>query len=266
MNQLSVEQIRVLGVLIEKAMTTPDQYPLSLNATMNGCNQKNNRDPVLSLDEDAVFDALEELRVAALVVRTDAPGMRVHKYRHLADQTLKLNPRELAVMAELMLRGPQTLGELRGRAGRMHALETLEAVKTILCDLAARDPALVRQLPPAPGSRAERYQQLLCPEDIEDGAGGENGPAETDASDGRSRVASPHVATQNASVRPDPAGAALLAEARETRITQLEGDVAALKQAFRRLAESLGDSSFLESLAANGVPATGPKGREESGS
>src|SRR5687768_8855049 len=122
MTQLTPNEARALGVLIEKATTTPEQYPLSLNALTNGANQKNNRDPVLSLSEDEIFEAVESLRDKQLAVRVDQAGSRVHKYKHTASETLRCSAGQLAVLAELLLRGPQTLGELRGRASRMHPL------------------------------------------------------------------------------------------------------------------------------------------------
>src|SRR3954471_3407198 len=164
MIQLSPDESRVLGVLVEKATTTPEQYPLSLNAVVNGANQKNNRDPVLTMEEGAAFEALEGLRAKGLVVRVDMAGSRVNKYRHQAGEALHVRAAERAVLAELLLRGPQTLGELRGRASRMHPLESLDVVKNALRGLSVRDEPLVRDLPPSPGSRAERYAQLLCPE------------------------------------------------------------------------------------------------------
>ena len=164
MVQLSPDESRVLGVLIEKAQTTPDQYPLSLNAVVSGANQKNNRDPVLTMSEDQCHDALESLRGRGLVVRVDVVGNRVPKYRHETGQVLHARTGEVAILAELLLRGPQTMGELRGRASRMHPMETLEAVRDLLRALMERPEPLVKQLPPEPGSRAERYAQLLCPE------------------------------------------------------------------------------------------------------
>src|SRR5688572_4100082 len=116
MIMLNPSEARVLGVLIEKALTTPDQYPLSLNAVVNGANQKNNRDPVLTMTDDEAFEALEGLRTNGLVVRVDQAGSRVHKYRHNAIDALHVRTGESAILAELLLRGPQTLGELRGRA------------------------------------------------------------------------------------------------------------------------------------------------------
>jgi hypothetical protein len=161
---LTPDECRVLGVLVEKELTTPDQYPLSLNALVNGCNQKNNRDPVVSFDNDRAYDAAESLRQKGLVMRVDQGGSRVHKYRHQATEKLQINRYELVILAELLLRGPQTVGELRGRASRMHHLETIEVVTTMLQQLIGRPEPMVRQLPPAPGSRAERFMQLLCPD------------------------------------------------------------------------------------------------------
>ena len=154
MIQLTPDESRVLGVLIEKAFTTPDQYPLTLNAVVNGSNQKNNRDPVTTLDDTRAFDALEGLRGKGLVVRADMAGSRVNKFKHQTGDTLHVRPAEVALLAELLLRGPQTLGELRGRASRMQPFESIEAVKNMLGALMSREEPLVKELPPAPGSRA----------------------------------------------------------------------------------------------------------------
>src|SRR5918992_502230 len=164
MIQLTPDEARVLGVLVEKATTTPEQYPLSLNAVTNGANQKNNRDPITEMTETEAFHALEGLRTKGLAVRTDMAGSRVNKYRHSAADPLRVRPGELALLAELLLRGPQTLGELRGRASRMQPMESVDDVKQMLRALSQRSEPLVRELPPSPGSRAERYAQLLCPD------------------------------------------------------------------------------------------------------
>jgi uncharacterized protein YceH (UPF0502 family) len=162
MIELNPDEARVLGVLVEKGFTTPDQYPLSLNALTAGCNQKNNRDPVLAMTDDQAFDAVESLRAKGLVVRIEAgAGSRVHRFRHSATDTLHVRAGELAILAELLLRGPQTEGELRGRASRMAPMETLDVAREMLRALMSRDEPLVRQIPPTPGSRAERYLQLL---------------------------------------------------------------------------------------------------------
>jgi uncharacterized protein YceH (UPF0502 family) len=164
MVSLTPDECRILGVLIEKELTTPEQYPLTLNAMVNGSNQKNNRDPVVTFDDDRVQDAIDSLRAKGLILRVDLAGSRVPKYRQLASEKIGLNRFELVILAELLLRGPQTSGELRGRASRMHHLDSLEIVQQALEQMMARPEPLVRRLPPSPGSRAERYVQLLCPD------------------------------------------------------------------------------------------------------
>jgi uncharacterized protein YceH (UPF0502 family) len=217
--ELTPDECRVLGVLIEKELTTPDQYPLSLNALVNGANQKNNRDPVTSMQENDAFDALESLRARSLVVRVETPGQRVNRYRHNAKEVLRLRTGAIAILAELLLRGPQTLGELRGRASRMHPMDSLEMVKDFLRELAEHpdqpDQPLAKMIPPSPGSRAERYVQLLCPElhplDAASSSDVAAGSAE-----------SPAVSLSQ-------------------RVAALEAEVASLKQTVRRLAVALGE-------------------------
>ncbi len=159
--QLDGYEARLFGVLVEKALTTPEQYPLTLNAATNGANQKSNRDPVLSLEEDQVAMALEHLSQKYLARKVFPGNSRVEKYCHNGKDGLGLETPELAIMAELLLRGPQTAGELRTRASRMCALESLDQVAALLVPLIER--GFVKRLPPAPGSRAERYVQLLSP-------------------------------------------------------------------------------------------------------
>jgi len=159
---LEPHECRVLGVLIEKAQTTPGQYPLTLNGMTVGANQKNNRDPVLELTEEQVLAALDGLRSKGLVREVILSGSRVEKFRHVARDVLHVNDTQLVLLAELLLRGPQTVGELRGRASRMHLLESTEQVKSELDALMARSEPMVRELPPAPGDRASRFTQLLC--------------------------------------------------------------------------------------------------------
>jgi hypothetical protein len=158
---LDAHEARLFGVLVEKAMTTPDQYPLSLNAATNGANQKNNRDPLLSLTEEEAWAALERLEQKYLARKVFPGGSRVEKFVHLGKDGLGLEAAQLAVVAELLLRGPQTAGELRGRASRMIAIESLDALAQILEPLLRE--GYVQRLEPAPGSRAERYLQLLSP-------------------------------------------------------------------------------------------------------
>ena len=165
MPELHPDECRVLGTLIEKALTTPGQYPLSLNSLVTGVNQKNNRDPVVEIDEDDALRAIDGLRAKGLARDVTFTGSRVEKYRHTAGEGLELRAPELALLSELLLRGPQTVGELRGRASRMHPFESLEVVEEVLKTLSQRTEPLaplVRELPPAPGSRATRWMQLLC--------------------------------------------------------------------------------------------------------
>ena len=236
MIQLTPDESRVLGVLVEKATTTPEQYPLSLNAVVNGANQKNNRDPVLTMEEGDAFEALESLRAKGLVVRVDMAGSRVNKYRHQAGDALHVRQGELAALAELLLRGPQTLGELRGRASRMHPMESLEVVKQMLRALGEREEPLVRELPPAPGSRAERYVQLLCP-DLHPLDAAAAGPA-------------PHAAGAGANTPSAPGGSA---GAVADRVSRLEAEVESLKSALRRLAAAVGEPDPTVEPSATGA-------------
>jgi uncharacterized protein YceH (UPF0502 family) len=227
MLQLTPDESRVLGVLIEKALTTPEQYPLSLNAVVNGANQKNNRDPVLAMEEGEAVEALEGLRSKGMVVRSDMAGSRVNKYRHQAADVLHVRTAELVILAELLLRGPQTLGELRGRASRMHPLESLDIVKSMLRALQERDEPLVRELPPAPGSRAERCAQLLCP-DLHP----LDAPVAAPGPEAQARAQPTAVSSF---------GGASMAE----RVQKLEREVDALRLAVRRLAEAVGEKDPL---------------------
>ena len=146
--KLNAAQRRVLGVLIEKARTTPGGYPLTLNALVAGCNQLSCREPVLKLSEDEVAKAARELGAKGLVAEADpGRGARVERYRHTVDESLKWNEVQQAVLAELLLRGPQTAGELKTNASRMATLPDLDGVLQLLSSLAAQDPPLVRELP-----------------------------------------------------------------------------------------------------------------------
>lgn len=162
MLQIAPDACRVLGTLVEKAHTVPAQYPLTLNAIVAGTNQKNNRDPIVELDDERVLAALDSLRGLGLVHEVILTGSRVPKFRHLSREVLGVNTSELAILAELLLRGPQTVGELRGRASRMHPLESLETVGNFLDSMRNRESPLVEELPPIPGTRANRWRQLLC--------------------------------------------------------------------------------------------------------
>src|SRR5262252_8444129 len=165
---LTPMEARVIGCLIEKQITTPDQYPLSLNALVNACNQKSNRDPVISADEAAIQDTLDHLSRKHLVIEKSGFGTRVPKYQHRFCNTefgsLKFTPQELAIVCELLLRGPQTPGELRTRAARMAPFADLSVTEATLEGLAARsDGPFVARLPRQPGAREARYAELFSP-------------------------------------------------------------------------------------------------------
>jgi hypothetical protein len=163
---------RVLGCLLEKEMTQPDSYPMTLNALVSACNQKSNRDPVLDLDESAVHATLEGLRKRGLVsLVLPAPGARTQRYKHEAGAVWTWTPRQRAIMTELLLRGPQTPGELRSRCDRMVSFESLEAATTALESLMEDEIPVVAMMPREPGRSAVRYRHLLYPEDeIPDGS------------------------------------------------------------------------------------------------
>lgn len=159
--RLEAYEARVLGVLVEKALTTPEQYPLTLNAVVSGANQKSNRDPVLDLSDDAVSEALDGL-IDKQLARKVFPGhSRVDKFCHTGTSALKIEIAQLAVLAELMMRGPQTPAELRGRVARMVALESNEQLAPLLAVLEQR--GMVERVPAGRGYRAERIAQRLCP-------------------------------------------------------------------------------------------------------
>jgi uncharacterized protein YceH (UPF0502 family) len=162
-------ETRVLGSLVEKDVTTPDYYPLSLNALVHACNQKNNREPVTNLDEEAVRQALGTLQEKRLAGPTSSADSRVTKYEHRLQEVFNFTRGETAILCVLFLRGPQTPGELRGRTERMHRFEDLTEVQSILQHLMQRDPPLARVLPRQPGTKESRYKHLLAG-DAEEGA------------------------------------------------------------------------------------------------
>ena len=159
--QLTDIEARVLGALIEKDITTPDYYPLSLNALVNACNQKNNREPVMNLDENAVRDALSSLQEKRLAGPAGGADSRVTKYEHRLQEVFNFGRQETALLCVLLLRGAQTPGELRGRTERMYRFETLDDVQSGLQKLIDRQPPLVRVLPRQPGTKESRYMHLL---------------------------------------------------------------------------------------------------------
>lgn len=217
MEKLDPLEARVLGVLIEKALTTPDQYPLSLNALVSGCNQKSNRDPLMLVSEAEARLTIDGLRMKHLAGITHPSGARVERYTHAAAETLGLPRPSLAVLAELLLRGPQAPGELRGRASRMAPIDSLEALQEILDRLQAK--GLSEERRPAPGSRAPRIAQLLAP------------------------TAHPEDA-QPAPASPAPRAALGTpgAPAAGDRVARLEGEVARLRRQLEGLAAKLGET------------------------
>jgi uncharacterized protein YceH (UPF0502 family) len=214
--ELSADEARVIGALIEKEITTPDQYPLSLNALTNACNQKSNRDPVVAWDERHVQQLLDGLSRRALAVDRSGFGSRVPKYRHLFCNTefgrLKFSPQELAVVCELLLRGPQTPGELRSHAQRMASFADVGEVEEILSQLASReDGPFVARLPREPGRREARYAQLF--------------------------TGAPAAGTVPAA----PASAGPAEDTADDRVSQLEQRVARLEMELAELRGRLGD-------------------------
>jgi len=159
--QLSEVEARVLGSLIEKEITTPDYYPLSLNALVNACNQKNNREPVMNLDEDAVRNALDGLQSHRLAGPARGADSRVTKYEHRIQEAFNFTRGETAILCVLLLRGPQTPGELRGRTERMFRFEHLDDVQSTVQRLIEREPPLVAMLQRQPGTKESRYMHLL---------------------------------------------------------------------------------------------------------
>jgi uncharacterized protein len=210
--QLDAAEARVLGSLLEKEIATPEYYPLSLNALVNACNQKSNREPVVSYDEATVENALEGLRAKGLALRISGRDVRVPKHAQRFTEKFNLGRREAALVCQLMLRGPQTVGELRGRSERLYTFDDLEAVESTLAHLAEME--FARKLPRLPGSREARWAHLLSG-DVE--AGEE--PAE-------GRTAATHPAATHAS-EPGPSD--------RERISALEREVAEL----RRMVEEL---------------------------
>jgi len=165
--KLTETEVRVLGSLIEKDITTPEYYPLSLNALVNACNQKSNRDPVMQLDEDSVRDALEGLQQQRLAGPARGADSRVTKYEQRLQEVFNFTRAETAILCVLLLRGAQTPGELRGRAERLHRFETLDDVQSALQKLMQREPPLAKVLARQPGTKESRYVHLLAGDVVE---------------------------------------------------------------------------------------------------
>src|SRR6202050_4256246 len=164
---LNAAEARVLGRLIEKDITTPEYYPLSLNALVNACNQKTNRDPVMQLDEDSVQDALEGLQQQRMAGPARGADSRVTKYEQRLQELFNFTRPEIAVLGVLLLRGTQTRSELRGRTERLFHFEALEDVQSALQKLMQRDPPLAKVLPRQPGTKESRYAHLLAGDVVE---------------------------------------------------------------------------------------------------
>ena len=200
---LQPEEVRVLGALLEKEVTTPEYYPLSLNALVSACNQKSNRHPVVQFDPETVEQVLESLRQKGLLLTVTGAGSRVPKYGHRFSEKLNLGRRELAILCELMLRGPQTLGELRTHCERMHPFDDLSEVEAVLEKL----PELIARLARRPGEKEVRYAHLLS---------------------GAPEAQEP----EQEALPPPPAGRPERIEALETEVSRLRAELEDLKQQF----------------------------------
>jgi uncharacterized protein len=161
---LTSVETRILGCLLEKERITPENYPLSLNSLIAACNQSTNRDPVVTYDEKTVAAGVDSLREKKLATMTLGAGSRVPKYRHNLPDHFELDQREIALLCVLLLRGPQTPGEIRSRAERLQFFNSLEEVESFLSNLTQGDDPLVRVLPPGPGQKEKRYVQLISGE------------------------------------------------------------------------------------------------------
>ncbi|HJQ23304.1 MAG TPA: YceH family protein [Blastocatellia bacterium] len=199
---MNAVEVRVVGSLVEKQMATPEYYPLTLNALVNACNQLTGREPVVAYDERTVARALESLREKQLVWQVTAAGARVPKYEHRLSEKFNLAEQETAVLAVLMLRGPQTVGEIKGRTGRMYEFAELTEVEMTLESLMTAEPPLVVKLPRQPGTKESRYAHLLAGE----------------------------VHVEEQPVEPRAEAAVLEVRAENERLAQLESEVASLRQ------------------------------------
>jgi uncharacterized protein YceH (UPF0502 family) len=223
---LSASQARVLGALVEKEVTTPDYYPLSLNALINACNQRSNREPVMDLDEEEVRLALRRLEDQGLAGRARSADGRVTKYEHWLGEAFNFTRAETALICILLLRGPQTPGELRGRTERLHQFEELTDVQAGLQKLMEREPPLVAMMPRQPGTKESRYAHLL------------SGPVESIAMPAAAAYAAPAYTPPVYAVphQPGPDD-----PAHEGRIAHLESAVAQLQQEVASLRQKIDD-------------------------
>jgi uncharacterized protein YceH (UPF0502 family) len=198
---LNEYELRALGALVEKQIATPDYYPMTLNSLVNACNQKNHRDPVVSYDETIVVKALDSLRGKNLAYVFHGSEARAPKYGHIFPKAFDLSEAEIPLMCVLILRGPQTSGELRSRTQHLRSFESLAEVETLLQGLSLRDEPLIARLPRQPGSRESRFAHLL------------GGPVETEQRE----------------VPPHPAPSVQQAQAENDKIAKLEEEIASLR-------------------------------------
>ncbi len=219
-------ETRVLGSLIEKDITTPDYYPLSLNALVNACNQKNNRDPVMTLDEPAVREALSTLQEKRLAGPASGADSRVPKFEHRLQEVFNFDRREIAIVCVLLLRGPQTPGELRSRTDRIYHFEVLEDVVSTLDRLAQRDPQLARVLPRQPGTKESRYMHLFSGE-----------PPATEVAGTGNVAGTVNVAGANVARALPPATA--VSDSTAARLTALEEEVTRLRAELSEVQQQL---------------------------
>jgi uncharacterized protein YceH (UPF0502 family) len=248
---LTAAQARVLGSLIEKEVTTPDYYPLSLNALMNACNQRSNREPVTDLDEDTVRMALHGLEDKGLGGRARSSDSRVTKYEHWIGEAFNFTRAETALICVLLLRGPQTPGELRGRTERMHRFDELTDVTGALQKLMEREPPLVVVLPRQPGTKESRYAHLLCGP-VEAGsfaaspayppaAAGEGGVDSERLARLEAEVAELRKAVEGAGLAPPAAYVASSEDADSSRTGRFEAEVAQLRKEMAALRQKVDD-------------------------
>jgi uncharacterized protein len=211
---LNEAEVRVVGSLVEKQLTTPDYYPLTLNALVHACNQISNRDPVVQYGEREVAGAVESLRAKNLVYIFYGADSRVPKYKHMAREVFALSPPELAALCVLMLRGPQTVGEVRGRTGRLHEFTDLREAEETLEGLARRDEPLVTKLPRQAGRKEARYAHLLSGQ-----------PAVEEEADAQALTAAPRASASRAG---DGERVARL----EAEVEALRGELAEMRRQF----------------------------------
>ena len=227
--QLSEIEGRVLGALMEKEITTPEYYPLSLNALVNACNQKSNREPVMNLDDDAVVQAMRKLSDMELAGAANTTDSRVRKYEHRLQEVFNFTRPETAILCVLLLRGAQTPGELRGRSERMYQFDELNDVQSALQKLMNREPPLVKVLPRQPGTKESRYMHLLS------GDASVPTPAVNRVSDEAGQAAAGSIGERRSGGSTEDA-----AGADRRRIAMLESEIARLRNEVAELRQQFG--------------------------